>query len=130
MTSIAIDNNLRLVVRGRVGNAAQVATHYRVIAVMLALIAVVLVLDHGMSGLGAMLTGVAQMVVGVVVGFGIGIVAAPQERHARSDPTMMHDMMGSGGMMWGMGLLYVLVLVLVVLAIAALAKYLFFGRGR
>jgi uncharacterized protein len=51
-------------------------TLYRVIAVMLALIAVVLVLGHGMGGSGAMLTGVAQMVVGIVAGFGIGIVAA------------------------------------------------------
>jgi uncharacterized membrane protein YfcA len=51
-------------------------TLYRVIAVMLALIAVVLVLGHGMGGSGAMLTGIAQMVVGVVAGFGIGIVAA------------------------------------------------------
>lgn len=37
---------------------------------------------------------------------------------------MMHD--GMGNMMWGMGIDYVLVLVVVVLAIAALAKYLFF----
>ena len=36
----------------------------------------------------------------------------------------MHDMM-SGGMMWGMGLVGLLVLVLVVLAIAAFLKYLF-----
>jgi len=39
----------------------------------------------------------------------------------------MHDMMG-GGMMWGMGLLWLLLLVLVVLRIAALAKYIFSGR--
>jgi uncharacterized membrane protein YfcA len=51
-------------------------TLYRVIAVMLALIAVVLVLGHGMGGSGAVLTGAAQMVVGVIAGFGIGIVAA------------------------------------------------------
>ena len=51
-------------------------TLYRVIAIMLGLIAIVLVLGHGMGGSGAMLTGVAQMVVGVVAGFGIGIVAA------------------------------------------------------
>jgi hypothetical protein len=36
----------------------------------------------------------------------------------------MHDMM-SGGMMWGMGLIGLLVLVLVVLGIAALVKFLF-----
>ena len=51
-------------------------TLYRVIAVMLALIAVVLLFGHGMGGSGAMLTGIAQMVTGVVAGFGIGIVAA------------------------------------------------------
>lgn len=42
---------------------------------------------------------------------------------------MMHDMMG-GGMMWGMGLLWLLVLIVLVLAAAALVKYLFGGRGR
>jgi uncharacterized protein len=40
------------------------------------LIAVVLLFGHGMAGSGAMLTGVAQMVAGVIAGFGIGIVAA------------------------------------------------------
>ena len=39
---------------------------------------------------------------------------------------MMDQMMG-GGMMWGMGLLWVLVLLVLVLAIAALVKYLFFS---
>jgi uncharacterized membrane protein YfcA len=43
---------------------------------MLAAIAVVLVLGHGVVGAGAMLTGVVQMVVGVITGFLIGIVAA------------------------------------------------------
>lgn len=51
-------------------------TLYRVIAVMLALIALVLVLGHGMGSSGAVLTGMAQMVAGVIAGFGIGIVAA------------------------------------------------------
>ena len=51
-------------------------TLYRVIAVMLGMIAVVLLFGHGMGGSGAMLTGIVQMVVGVVAGFGIGIVAA------------------------------------------------------
>jgi hypothetical protein len=37
-------------------------------------------------------------------------------------------MMG-GGMMWGMGLLWLLLLVLLILGIAALVKYLF-GRRR
>jgi uncharacterized protein len=51
-------------------------TLYRVIAITLGLIAVVLLFGHGMAGSGAMLTGVAQMVAGVIAGFGIGIVAA------------------------------------------------------
>jgi tellurite resistance protein TehA-like permease len=33
-----------------------------------------------------------------------------------------------GGMMWGMGLLWLVVIVVLVLAAAALAKYLFFDR--
>ena len=42
---------------------------------------------------------------------------------------MMRQMMG-GGMMWGMGLLGLLVVVVLVLAAAASVKYLFFsGRG-
>lgn len=40
---------------------------------------------------------------------------------------MMHDMMGGGAIMWGMGLLWLLLLVLLVLGIAALIKYLFGG---
>jgi len=40
---------------------------------------------------------------------------------------MMHDIMGGGAMMWGMGLLWLLLLVLLVLGIAALIKYLFGG---
>ncbi|MAT64022.1 MAG: hypothetical protein CMN57_00060 [Gammaproteobacteria bacterium] len=35
---------------------------------------------------------------------------------------------GMGGMMWGMGLLWLLVFALVILAIAALIKFLFFSR--
>lgn len=40
----------------------------------------------------------------------------------------MHDMMGGGmaGMMWGMGLVGLIVVVFVALALAALVKYLFF----
>ena len=51
-------------------------TLFRVIAVMLALIAVVLVFGHGMGGGGAMLTGTPQLAAGIIAGFGIGIVAA------------------------------------------------------
>jgi hypothetical protein len=36
---------------------------------------------------------------------------------------MMHDMMG-GGMMWGMGLIWLLLVILLGLGIAALVKYL------
>ncbi|MBV8457716.1 MAG: sulfite exporter TauE/SafE family protein [Acetobacteraceae bacterium] len=51
-------------------------TLYRVIAVLLFGIAVVLVLGHNTTASGAMLTGAAQIVAGVLAGFGIGIVAA------------------------------------------------------
>ena len=51
-------------------------TLYRVIAIMLLLIAVVLVLGHDRATSAAVLTGAAQMVAGVVAGFVIGIVAA------------------------------------------------------
>jgi uncharacterized membrane protein YfcA len=49
---------------------------YRVIAVLLLAIALVLVLGHEIPASSAMLTGAPQMVAGVVTGFGIGIVAA------------------------------------------------------
>jgi uncharacterized protein len=49
---------------------------YRVIAVLLLGIAVVLVLGNEMAASGAMLTGAPQMVVGIAAGFAIGIVAA------------------------------------------------------
>ena len=51
-------------------------TLYRVIAILLVAIAVVLVLGHDASASGAMLTGTAQMLVGGGAGFVIGIVAA------------------------------------------------------
>jgi uncharacterized membrane protein YfcA len=51
-------------------------TLYRVIAVLLLGIAVVLVLGHETAASGAMLSGAPQMVVGVAAGFVIGIVAA------------------------------------------------------
>lgn len=51
-------------------------TLYRVIAIMLLGIAVVLVVGHNAAASGAMLTGVSQMTAGVAAGFAIGIVAA------------------------------------------------------
>jgi uncharacterized protein len=51
-------------------------TLYRVIAVLLLAIAVVLVIGHDAAATGAMLTGPPQMVAGVTAGFIIGVVAA------------------------------------------------------
>ena len=58
--------------------ATRLASHtlYRVIAVLLLAIAVVLVIGHDATTSGAMLTGAAQVAAGVVAGFIIGIVAA------------------------------------------------------
>ena len=42
----------------------------------------------------------------------------------------MMDYMTGGGMMWGMGLLGLLVIVVLILAAAALVKYLFFSENR
>jgi hypothetical protein len=39
---------------------------------------------------------------------------------------MMQDMMMNSGMMWGMALVWLLVVILLVLGIAALVKYVFF----
>jgi uncharacterized protein len=60
------------------GWATQIAsqTLYRVIAVLLAAIAVVLVFGHDTPASGALLTGMGLMAAGVVAGFIIGIVAA------------------------------------------------------
>lgn len=51
-------------------------TLYRVIAVMLVAIAVVLLLGHGAEGSPALLGGASRIVAGVVAGFVIGVVAA------------------------------------------------------
>lgn len=48
---------------------------YRLIAALLVLIALVLMLGHDPTSSGAMVTGTAQLVTGVVAGFGIGVVA-------------------------------------------------------
>lgn len=53
------------------------ATLYRVIAVLLVVIAIVLALGHDATGGGApLLGGVAQAIAGVIAGFGIGVVAS------------------------------------------------------
>lgn len=39
-------------------------------------------------------------------------------------------MEGMGGMMWAMGLIWLLVFLVLVLGVAALVKYLFFDSGR
>jgi uncharacterized membrane protein YfcA len=49
---------------------------YKVIAIMLVGIAGVLLLGHGATSYGAILTGWSQVLVGVLAGFGIGVVAA------------------------------------------------------
>ena len=52
-------------------------TLYRIIAVLLVVIAGILLVGHNAEGAGhAMLTGPAQMVAGVVAGFAIGVVAS------------------------------------------------------
>jgi uncharacterized membrane protein YfcA len=51
-------------------------TLYRVISVMLVGIAAVLLLGHDASAGAALVTGPVQIVAGVVVGFGIGVVAS------------------------------------------------------
>ncbi len=40
---------------------------------------------------------------------------------------MMQDMMG-GGMMWGMGFFWLVIIIVLVLAVIALAKYIFSRR--
>lgn len=52
--------------------------------------------------------------------------AGPERTELEGDITMMNDMMG-GGMMWGMGLGWILVIIVLILAAAALIKYLFKG---
>jgi uncharacterized membrane protein YfcA len=58
--------------------ATRIASHRlcRVIAVLLVMIAAVLVLGHYAAASGALLTGAAQIEVGVLAGFVIGVVAA------------------------------------------------------
>lgn len=51
-------------------------TLYRVIAVLLVLIAAVLLLGHGVAAPAAVLAGPAQVAAGVAAGFGIGVVAS------------------------------------------------------
>ena len=51
-------------------------TLYKVLAVLMVGIAVVLLFGHDVRDTGQLLTGAAQVVVGVVLGFGIGVVAS------------------------------------------------------
>ncbi|MEN2430386.1 sulfite exporter TauE/SafE family protein [Comamonas sp. F1-6] len=51
-------------------------TLYQVLAVMLVGIAIVLLFGHGHASREPMVTGVAQLIAGVVAGFGIGVVAS------------------------------------------------------
>ena len=52
------------------------STLYKVIAVLLVLIALVLLFGHDAGGHQAVVTGPAQIAAGVVAGFGIGVIAA------------------------------------------------------
>jgi uncharacterized membrane protein YfcA len=58
--------------------ATRITSHtlYRVIAILLVVIAGVLVLDHDIAASEAVLTGAPQMIAGVLAGFVVGIVAA------------------------------------------------------
>jgi uncharacterized protein len=60
------------------GWATRLASHtlYRVIAILLVVIAVVLLFGHDTAESNALLTGAAQVAAGVVAGFVIGVVAA------------------------------------------------------
>lgn len=49
---------------------------YRVIAILLVVIAAVLILGHDTAATSALLTGPAQLIAGVVAGFAIGVVAS------------------------------------------------------
>lgn len=51
-------------------------TLYQVLAVLLVLIAAVLLLGHDRATQASLLSGTAQLVVGVIAGFGIGVVAS------------------------------------------------------
>ncbi|WP_225769584.1 sulfite exporter TauE/SafE family protein [Inquilinus sp. Marseille-Q2685] len=51
-------------------------TLYRVIAVLLVVIAVVLLLEHQITGGAAIFTGTTQAIAGVIAGFGIGVFAS------------------------------------------------------
>jgi len=58
--------------------ATRLGSHslYRVIAILLAVIAIVLLLSHDTAASGALLTGAVQMMAGVLTGLIIGVVAA------------------------------------------------------
>lgn len=52
------------------------AALYKVLAILLVMIAGVLLVGHDVAASGAFLTGTAQMLAGVLAGFGIGVVAS------------------------------------------------------
>lgn len=54
----------------------QSQTHYRVLAVLLVIIAIVLLVGHDRATAAPLLSGNAQMIAGAVAGFGIGVVAS------------------------------------------------------
>ncbi len=58
--------------------ATRIASHtlYRVIAALLIAIAIIMVAGHNTAAAGAMLTGAAQMIAGIIAGFVIGVIAA------------------------------------------------------
>ena len=51
-------------------------TLYKVLAALLVLIAIVLLFGHDTASTGTLLSGAAQMIAGIIVGFGIGVVAS------------------------------------------------------
>lgn len=55
------------------------------------------------------------------------VSALPPDNPTKGDRAIMNEMMGDG-MMWGMGLWWILAVILLILGIAALAKYLLSRR--
>ena len=62
------------------------AVLYRVLAVLLVMIAGVLLVGHDVAASGTMVTGTAQMMAGVLAEFGIGVVVDDPGQRFRIDP--------------------------------------------